>query len=231
MNPLRKEAFKLRLQGYSYNEIHAKLGIPKSTQNVWFRHLVLSDMALARLKGRKQQGVMNGLVRRNKLQTHHARARAQKAQMLGKSEVSKLTAHDLRILGVALYWAEGYKRVIVRDGKELVAHPIRLVNADPEMIQVFIRFLTTVLTINSERIIVTMRLFPHINEQAAYRYWMHITDLPREQFRKTLWFISSASKKVRPYNRLPWGTLEIQVSNTHEFHRLMGMIEGVKKGL
>lgn len=231
MNPVREQAFKMRLKGHSYNEIHAALGVPKSTMNGWFRHVVLSDKAIARLKARTLQGTINAFVKRNKLQTHHAEVRAREARAAGKKEIPNLTIHDLKIIGAALYWAEGYKRLKIRDGKERVGHPIALVNSDPDMIRLFIRFLKEIMHVESAKITASMRLYAHISEEAARRHWLEVTGLPHEQFRKTTWLVSGASKGVRPYNRLPWGTLHIQVSNTREFHRLIGMIEGVKSGL
>ena len=230
MKLVREKALKMRLKGFSYNEINRALGVPKSTQNGWFRHLVLSDAAVTRLKERTLQGTINAFVKRNKLQTHHAKIRARKAQAFGRKEIPFLTKKDLKIVGATLYWAEGYKRLRIRDGKERVSHPIALVNSDPEMIRVFIRFLREVMEVDFEKITASMRLYPHINEEAAHKYWVKITGLPRQQFRKSTYLISSASKGVRPYNRLPWGTLSIQVFDTQKFHRLLGFIEGVKIG-
>jgi hypothetical protein len=35
----------------------------------------------------------------------------------------------------------------------------------------------------------------------------------------------------RPKNRLPYGTIQVIVANTKLFHRLMGIIDGVKERL
>lgn len=231
MNAVRASAFKMRIQGKSYNEINAVLGVPKSTLSGWFNGLVLSDAAQARLKARTLQGTINAFVKRNKLQTHHAKIRARDSHAQGRKEVESLSRKELMVVGAALYWAEGYKRLRIRDGKERVGHPIAFVNSDPEMIRIFLRFLYEVMNIDSERVTVSMRLYPHIGEEAAYKYWMNCSGLPRTQFRKTTYLISGASKGIRPYNRLPWGTLHIQVSDTQKFHHLLGLIEGVKAEL
>lgn len=230
MNPARAIAMQLRLQGRSYNEIHAALGVPKSTMNGWFRHLVLSDTANTRLLARMHQGTVTAFVKRNKLQTHHAEQRARAARAAGKNEIPPLSDRELQVVGAALYWAEGYKRLKIRDGKERMNHPIRFVNSDPDMIRVFIQFLRRILDVSSNQITLSMRLYAHIGEEAARAYWMKVTGLPEEQFRTTTYLVSGASKRVRPYNRLPWGTLELQTLNTSKFHRLMGLIEGVKEG-
>jgi len=228
MNPLRTKALALRLKGKSYNEIHSELGIPKATLSGWLKDVVLSDTAQARLRGRVHQGVLNGLVKRNKLQTKDAEGRSRLVRTAAKREIKKLSLEHLKLIGTALYWAEGYKRAKVRNGKERTSHAIRFVNSDPEMIALFMSFLKEIMGIPEERIRLSMRLYPHINEGEAQRYWMKSSGLAKENFNKTTNLVSISSKGSRPYSRLPWGTLQIEVCSTPEFHRLMGWIEGMK---
>lgn len=228
---LYDQAVELRLQGKSYNEINKELGIPKSTLSGWVKDLSLSEEARKRLEGRVRQGVENGLVRRNKEQTIKAQERSREIRDEAKSEIPALSKRDLHLIGIALYWAEGYKRAKVRDGKERTAHTISFVNSDPEMISIFVRFLREVMDIPISDIRLAMRLYPHINEEEAKKFWMECTGLPAERFFKSTYLTSGASKGVRPYNRLPWGTLQIEVCRTAEFHRLMGWIEGMKERL
>lgn len=218
----------MRLAGKSYNEIHKELGIPKSTQSGWFKNLVLSDKAKNRLNGRLRIG-SEVLIKRNKMQTHRAEQRAREAQAQGKIRINSLSKHELMLLGAALYWAEGYKRLKVRDGKERMSHVISFLNTDPVMISVFIRFLRECLEVPNEKIQLTMRLYPHINEMEARRYWMDNTGFPAQSFLRTTAMISGASKGKRPFNRLPYGTLCVSVSDTSKFHHLLGLIEGVKE--
>lgn len=229
MNNLRQEAIRLRLKGRSFSEIYEELGIAKSTLSGWLKDVVLSDGALLRLQGRVRQGTLNGLVKRNKLQTAVAQKRAGELRSVSKSLVIKLNKKDLLLLGAALYWAEGYKRPIVRYGRELTSHSISFVNADPHMIKAFVSFLKVILNIPSEKIILYMRLYPQINELHARRYWKGVTGLPSSCFRKASFLITNASKGHRPSGRLPYGTLQIHVADTAKFHTLMGFIEGVKK--
>ncbi|MDQ1299463.1 MAG: hypothetical protein QG636_131 [Patescibacteria group bacterium] len=228
MNPLRAKALALRLKGKSYNEINSELGIPKATLSGWLKDVVLSDRARARLNSRVHQGVLNGLVKRNKLQTKEAEERSRLIRTTAKREIEKLSLENLRLIGTSLYWAEGYKRAKFRNGKERTWHAISFVNSDPEMVTLFVSFLRKVMDIPAESIRLSMRLYPHINEAEAQRYWLKSTGLLKENFCKTTNLVSSASKGIRPYNRLPWGTLQVEVCNTPQFHRLMGWIEGVK---
>lgn len=221
----------MRIKGASYNEITRALGIPKSTLSSWFRELALTDSARARLKSRIRSAGTAALIKRNKLQTVHAQTRAYEAQNAGRQRISGLNITDLMVVGASLYWAEGYKRLHVQEGKERMWHTISFVNSDPDMIRIFVHFLQECLGIPLERLRLSMRLYPHINESEAKRYWSEAAGISHERFFKTTFLISKASKGKRPFNRLPWGTLQIEVCDTAKFHYLLGMIQGVKEQL
>lgn len=171
------------------------------------------------------------LIRRNKQQTYDARLRAQEIQSQSKSKVHTLARKDLLVIGAVLYWAEGYKRIKLRNGSELTAHPISFVNSDPSMIRAFITFLTTALSVNPQDIRLTMRLYRSIKEVEAKQYWRHVTGLDDGTFRNSTFLVTGASKGKRPFNRLPYGTLQVAVYSTEKFHELIGLIEGVKNRL
>lgn len=227
MNTVRARALRLRLAGKSYNEICDTLGVPKSTLSSWFKRVVLSDVAKTRLASRANIGTAM-LIKRNKMQTHKAEQRAREMRTSAKKKIPVLTKRDLLIIGAVLYWAEGYKRLHIRDGKERMSHTINFVNADPAMVKVFVRFLQEILEVSPDEIHLTMRLYPHINEKSALKYWTEATGLLDPRFHPTTHMISSASQGKRPYNRLPYGTLQVAVYETAKFHYLLGLIEGVQ---
>lgn len=217
----------MRFQGYSYNEIHATLGIPKSTLSNWFSRIALSEEANKRLRGR----LSLGFIRRNKQQTVDAQKRAQDIRALAAKEVHPISDNDLLIIGAALYWAEGYKRLQVKDGREITAHVIGFTNSDPQLVSAFVLFLTKILNIPNNKIFIEMRLFKHIKAEEAIEYWMNASGLARSQFKKPSYPVSSASKGIRPKNRLPYGTVRVIVSDTKLFYKVMGLIDGIKHQL
>lgn len=231
MNPRRDRALRLRIEGKSYSEIGKEIKVSKSTLSLWLRDIVLSDKARTRLDGRMRKEGAKMLIKMNKMQTKHAEERARTASKAGRKRIHMLTQSDLLVIGTALYWAEGYKRLQVRDGKERMGHKISFVNSDAQMISVFIRFLLETLKIPSDKIRLGMRLYAHINEKDARVFWMRATGLSSRHFYNTTYLVSGASREVRPHNRLPWGTLQVEVCNTSQFHYLLGMIDGVKESL
>jgi hypothetical protein len=231
MNSIREKAIKLRLTGRSYNEINKLLDIPKSTLSGWLSNVVLSKKAISRIESRVALGVLNGFVKRNKLQTSLAKERAEKIRSESFKEIKKLSKTDLLLFGAAVYWAEGYKRPKIVGGKVRTHHSISLTNSDPEMITAFITFLTEIMSIPRDKIALNLRLYPHMESQKEIGYWSRITGLNKSQFDRPSFVVSKSSLGIRPYNRLPHGTIQVRVANTKEFYRLMGWIDGMKSSL
>lgn len=231
MDTRRNEAYKLRIKGLSYNEIRAELGIPKSTLSNWLRDVVLSEAAVLRLRNRVREGTAKAFLKRNKLQTVHARTRAKVTRTSAQEMMDELSTRDLWLIGTALYWGEGYKRPKTKNGRQITSHPINFVNADEEMIRVFARYLRECLGVPHDKLRASMRLYPHISEAAARKHWMEASGIPRDRFFKTTYLVSGASKGLKPFNRLPWGTLQIEVCDTVKFYHIMGWIDGMKKQL
>lgn len=229
MHKKRQEALKLRLAGKSYNEITRLLEIPKSTLSGWFTGLVLPTRARERLQKRVAQGSFRGLMKRNKNQTHLARERVRVIRNKSKSEIQSITKNELKMIGLALYWAEGYKRLIKKNGREVTYHPVSLSNSDPELIQTFLRFLREVCGVADQDIDADIRIFDHMSEKELLLFWQKVTGIPQGNFKKTYYGVSKSSLGKRPFNILPYGTIAIRVNNTKLFHQIMGWLEGLAK--
>lgn len=225
----KSQALKLRLQGKSYNEITTLLGVPKGTLSDWFTGLVLSPEARSKITKRVHEGSMAGLMRRNKNQTHLARQRMQKNRSDAKKEIQRISRDQLRVLGAALYWAEGYKRSLFKNGRELTHHSVSLTNSDPQLVKMFIRFLTEVCEVPLEDIKADIRIYEHMNTENVMHFWQKTTKIPEKNFGKVYYGISKSSLGKRPFTRLQYGTILIRVNNTNLFHRIMGWIEGLKE--
>ncbi|OGE80545.1 MAG: hypothetical protein A2826_01950 [Candidatus Doudnabacteria bacterium RIFCSPHIGHO2_01_FULL_43_23] len=225
----KHKAISLRLKGKSYSEIQTLLSIPKSTLSGWLSQITLPSKSKRRLAQKAYKKSIKALLKRNKNQTTLAIARAQDNQKNASREIKQLSKDNLLILGVALYWAEGYKRAVVRNGKEVTSHPVSLTNSDPYLIKAFLRFIKEYCLVPNEKIKANLRIFPHQNEKKVLDYWQNLTDLPLTNFGKTYRGVSISSRGKKPYNRLKNGIIQIVVANTPLFHKIMGYIEGIKK--
>lgn len=112
--------------------------------------------------------------------------------------------------------------------REVTYHPISLTNADPILINVFLAFVKKICNVPIEKIKANLRIFKHLNSEKVLKYWIKTTGIPRENFNKTYLGISKSSMGKRPFNRLPYGVLQIRISDTKLFHRIIGWIAGIK---
>lgn len=222
-------AFKLRLDGKSYSEIRSALGVPKSTLSLWFSEIVLSEESRSKIAARAKKKSLEGLLRHNHNQTKNAFIKARGIRKAASIEIEKLSLSELKMIGIALYWAEGYKRAIVRKGKTRTYHPVSLTNSDPHLVKVFLRFLRECCGVLEEKIKAGLRIFPHQNELELLHFWHDVTKIKLENFNKTYHGISKASNGKRPFNRLQYGVIQIVVADTVLFHKIMGYIEGIQK--
>lgn len=223
----KEKAIALRLSGKSYNEITSSLGVPKSTLSGWFCGLVLSSEARERIQQRVHSGALRGLLKRNANQTHLAVQRMREIRAESQREIKSLSQRELQLIGIALYWAEGYKRPQIRHGRDVTYHSVSLTNSDPRIIQAFLRFLREVCNVPNEKIKADIRIYEHMNSKELLTFWQKITKLPKENFGKMYYGISRSSLRKRPFNRLPHGTILIRVNSTNLFHRIIGWIEGL----
>lgn len=227
MNTAKEQAFKLRKQGYSYNEISHRLDIAKSTLSAWLHGMALSSHARERLAQRVNKNTLRTLVRRNKQQTHLALQRMRVIRAESLREIKTISKQELKCIGIALYWAEGYKRLQKRNGREVTYHPVSLTNSDPKLIAAFLRFLREICHVPDNKIRIEIRIYQHQNEKNLLKFWKNVTQLPSQNFGKTYYGVSKSSANKRPFNQLPYGTALIRVNDTALFHKIMGWIEGM----
>lgn len=219
-------ALALRVQGKSYGEIREIFNVPKSTLSNWFSGLDLSKEAKKILKTKTKNGYLK-LVEFNKTRTIEIKKENEDIRKNYESRINKLNNRELMILGAALYWGEGYKNFNLKSG----AYPyICFSNSDPLMHKVFVPFLERILKITKNRIKGQVMIYPNINPQKAVQYWQGITQIPVENFRTQL-TVSRASQGKRPWNLLPYGTLQLRVSQRQEFFKIRGLMDGIIKSL
>jgi len=228
MRITKTKAIDLRLKGKSYSEISKSLNVPKSTLSGWLSDIVLSDEARKIIATRTNKKSFTLLLRRNRLQTIRAKGRADNIRKRASEEIGKLGETKLFYVGIALYWAEGHKRLMKRNGRLITSHPISLTNSDPALIRVFIKFLNKFCDVPIGKIKASLRLYKHLDEKEMIDFWSKKTGISIENFGKTYYGISKSSSHKRPIDQLPFGTIQIRVSDTALFYRILGWIDALK---
>jgi len=217
-------ALALRLEGKTYGEIRGIFKIPKSTLSTWFSDLRVSNKAKKILESKKKNGYYK-LLEFNKVRTINIHKENEDIRRNYESRIRKLSNRELMILGAALYWGEGYKNF----GQKRNIYPyICFGNSDPLMHKVFIAFLERCLKINKDRIKCQVMIYPGINPSEAIQYWQNTTRIPVKNFRTQL-AISRSSQGKRPWNLLPYGTLQLRVSQRQDFFKIRGLMDGIIK--
>ncbi|MBL7068817.1 MAG: helix-turn-helix domain-containing protein [Candidatus Omnitrophica bacterium] len=211
-------AIKLRKQGKSYNEISKVLGIPKSTLSGWFKDLRFSNSIKIKLISETKEKWARNITNYNKKRAQAILEKAKKIQDIESKKIKNITDKELWLLGTALYWAEGTKRERWK---------VRFTNSDPDMIRFMMCYFRNICNIEEEKFRLTLQIHPNISEEEAKRYWRNVTKLPSSQFYKTLVAISKASKKKREPRRLPYGTLNISISDVNAVNRIKGWLKGL----
>jgi transcriptional regulator with XRE-family HTH domain len=170
---LREKARKLRLQGWTYDQIQVELGCSKSSVSLWVRDLPKPERKRTREEA-------SAIARRGWEATMRLRdEERQRTKETARQAVGKLSPRELFLLGVGLYWAEGGKDKTY-DRREKVA----FVNSDPGMIQVFLAWLD-LLEVERERLRFTVMIHESANVAGAEQYWADLVDADHSAFNKT----------------------------------------------
>jgi hypothetical protein len=213
-------AIQLRRQGKTYNEINRLLDIPKSTLSGWFNGFEIPARIKRRLWTNNQRKWAQSITEYNKKRAIDILSKTNETQQRISKEIGRLTKRELMLVGAALYWAEGNKKDRWR---------IRISNSDPKIIALIMKFFRDICGVKPDKFIAKVHIYPNISERKAKTFWSRITNIPIGQFRKSLFSISRSSKLKRPFNALPYGTIDINISDVNLVNRIKGWILGLSK--
>jgi len=215
------EAKKLRKQGESIKVIAKKLKVSPSSVSFWCRDIKLSPTQIKELERRARDPHYG---RRLKYALDQQRKRLEKTKRLkeeGIKEVGILSERELFLAGVALYWAEGFKKDT----------QVGFASSDPDMIKLFLKWLFDCCGYKSQDLIlrVTANISHKHRVQEIQDHWIKITKIPNENFRKPF-YQKVKWKKVYKNPNEYFGVLRIRVRRSADFLRkIHGWIEGMKR--
>ena len=212
---IRAKALKYRNAGYSYNMISQRLGLAKSTLSDWLSDIpyVPNQEVLKRIQTGPSKSAQRSHAKRME--------ETKRAKELAHKELGALTKRDLWMIGIGLYLGEGTKSY----------DHVRIVNSNPEIIRLGIKWLTQICGVPSAHISLRIHAYPDTDPKEALQYWMKVTRLPQGQFKK-ISIDRRTGKMAIKKRKLPHGTLDINVLalQKKEFgvflhRRIMGWIE------
>jgi hypothetical protein len=133
------------------------------------------------------------------------------AVMKGRSDVGQISQRDLFMLGLALYWGEGYKQG---------SQELGFTNSNAEIIRLYIHWLRQIYGVEKARLIlrVSINVSHKHRVQEVTQFWSRIAGVPLSQFTKPS-LIQSKSKKVYTNHHEHFGTLRVKVRNGTSLRR------------
>lgn len=215
----RAQAQMMRRSGKSIKTIASLLGVSPSSVSRWCATIELSPAQKVSLDAARRAAGLKALapwVARNR-QLKQADVTAQLAA--GTADVGNMTMRDLFILGLGLYWGEGYKRGSQECG---------FTNSDPAIIRTILRWFRDCYQVDSTRIIarVTINNLYRAEAERIMCDWSKDTQIPLSQFGSPS-FISGYGKLSRD-TRTYRGTLRIKVRNgTSLRRRILASLDSV----
>ena len=214
----RDKARMLRSDGASLNEIVSRLRVPKSTVRYWCRDILLTHSQQRRIFEKQR---ISGIEAAEKVRQRRI-GLIKRFRKEGIKQIGKVSKRDLLLVGIALYWAEGYRK---GDGE------FGFTNSDPKMIRLIIRWLKECCKVEADRIHarICINAVHGSRMKEVKGFWIDVTGLPEDQFSKPT-FINVASKKHYWNSDQYFGTLRVKVRRSTDLRRrVMGWIEGLAR--
>ena len=214
----RKFARRLRQSGWSVRAIAKQVKCSKSSISKWVRDIPLTAKQIERLKSNQDKGRAKAAQHPNSPKQKWERIRNGIIEKAFQEIPPNFSNLDLKILGTALYWAEGYNAA---------RNHFLFSNSNPEMIRVMMKFLKEVCQVPKEKIKGRINIHPHLNIKKAEKFWLRITKISKNNLNKPLLAVSKASKQKK--DSLPLGTFNIIICDVVLASRIKGWIKGLTK--
>lgn len=219
----RLRARELRRDGQSIKSIARELEVSHGSVSLWCRDIVLSDEQLKILE-RNSKDPYYGKRLQNSLKQQGIRTeKTERLKREGIAEVGQLSKRELLLVGISLYWAEGYKK----DSQ------VGLGSSDPKMMQLYVRWLMECFDYSMNDLLFRVT----VNESHEHRisdivkHWADLFGIDKSNFQKSF-YQKAKWQKVYEHPEEYFGVLRIRVRKSSDFLRkIHGYIEGLKKNV
>jgi len=225
-SPVKNRVRHLRRAGLSFDEIAKRLNIKKSgTFSTWTRDVQLTQKQQKRLKARELTGRMKGIKRVQKRRNSIRRRETARLRKEALQEIGSISKRELFILGVGIYWSEGYTYP--------AGEQVGFTNSDPKMVLLMVKWFTTVCGVSKDRITLHVKVNSmHTNRVSEIEnYWSKLIHIPLSQFTKAT-IIKTEPKKKYLKDNAYFGTLRITIRQGTSLRRkIHGWIEGLTRSI
>ncbi len=217
---IKETAKKMRKNGTSLDDIVKSLGVNKSTVSFWCKDIILSESAIRKIKTKGKIKSVKGLLRYSELKRKERIERNILQKQEGVDIFGLLSDRDVLMVGLGLYWGEGYK---YENGE------FGFTNSNPYMIRFYLKWLKLWKIEKGSLIFrLTINEFFRKHESDIKNFWVKFLGVKEEQFSKTT-FIQTNLKKASNENIKNYkGILRVKVRRgTSLRNKILGAIEHV----
>ena len=219
--PATKETVKrMRESGMSLGDISKKLNVTKSTLSFWCKNIILTESAIRKIKTKGKVKSIQGLLRYSESKRKERMIRNTLQKQEGVTTLGTLSNRDVLMVGLGLYWGEGYK---YENGE------LGFTNSNPYMIHFYFKWLK-LWNVEKDSLIfrLTINEFFRKKEDNIKSFWINFLGVKKEQFSKTT-FIQTNLKKASLKNTEKYkGILRVKVrKGTYLRNKILGAIEHI----
>jgi transposase-like protein len=215
----RIRACALRRQGESVKEIAKILGVSRSIASNWTRDIELTQEQRTHLRSRQIAAGHRGRMMGTEANREKKRVCMRIAKEDATADIGTFSKRALFFTGLGLYWGEGVK---ASNGSTAVS------NSDARVIQVMIRWFIECFGIEKERFM--PRIFisdiHRDREELLIEYWAKTLDIPRGQFKKTVFL--NKGRKIYENRDMYYGVLALRLSKgTNIKYRILAQLDRI----
>jgi hypothetical protein len=184
----KEKAIALRKKGYSYREIMSQVPVAKSSLSLWLKDLPLTKSEKEVLKKRTSKNISHGRIKAaselRKRRLERESVWFAEARQIFQEHKNEPFFHT----GVALYWAEGAKRVTQWSFS----------NSDHEMIEVVVTWLEKYCYIKRSTLYYRLYIHKPYAHENCEGFWRQKIKATSDQFMKTIYKPTQLGIKKRP---------------------------------
>jgi len=195
----KEKAIQLRKKGYSYKDILKEVPVAKSSLSLWLKDVHLTDSEKKYLKSRRDKNITRGRIKAASVLRGNRLERESLLQEEARREFKSYVGDSLFQVGVALYWAEGAKRNSY----------FSFSNSDTNMTNLMLLWIEKYLNISRDDINACLYIHKPYAHERCEEHWSRETNIPLNNFRKTIYKPTSRLVKKRPNYK---GVLRISVT-------------------
>ncbi len=213
----KKRAVELRKAGRTYGEILKDLPVSRGSLSCWLRDVALGPEQAARIEQKNSAALrkLSAINERRKRASQEGKRRLAEG---AAKEIRGISEQELKLIGIALYWAEGYKR----SGWRTVC----FANSEPQMIILMMRWFRQVCGVPEKKFRIRIQGYDADGVRKSQSFWSRVTGVPLSQFSKPYVRISPTSqgKMETPFIH---GTCSIRISDASLLVKIKGWINGL----